>query len=131
MANLGEIIEALVERTERGNLSWVETVQLNRFVTSVGTISVVVQDLVVPSILVRNPQGSTIGSTIQLEVLNGQGNTVEVVSSGSLPRGGMSPFESHDEARAKNLERLYTLARRSARGTQDTLDELARGLGIT
>jgi hypothetical protein len=127
MADLGQIIEALVQRTERGNLSWVETVEPNRFVASVGAISVVVQDLSVPSILVGNTQGSR----IQLEVLNRQGSTVEVVSSGSLPGGGVSPFESHDEARAKNLERLYTLARRSARGTQDTLDELARGLGIT
>ena len=126
MANLGQIIEALVQRTELGNLSWVETVEPNRFVTSVGAISVVVQDLSVSSILIRN----TPVSRIQLEVLNGQGDTVEVVSSGSSHGFNWGPYPFRDEPQAKNLERLYTLARRSARGAQDTLDELARGLGI-
>ena len=126
MANLGQIIEALVQRTELGNLSWVETVEPNRFVTSVGAISVVVQDISVSSIGIKN----TPVSRIQLEVLNGQGDTVEVVSSASSHGLNWGQYQSHDEPQAKNLERLYTLARRSARGAQDTLDELARGLGI-
>ena len=127
MANLGQIIEALVQRTERGNLPWVETVEQNRFVASVGAITVVVRDLSDTSILSPNTQGSG----IQLEVLNGRGDTVEVVSSDSLQGWGLSPYQFQDEAQAKNLERLYTSARRSARGSQDILDELARGLGIT
>ena len=126
MANLSEIIEALVQRTERGSLSWVETVEQNRFVASVGAIALVVRDLSDTSILAQNTQGSG----IQLEVLNGQGDTVEVVSSGSVRGWGLSLYQFQDETQAKNLERLYTSARRSARGAQDTLDELARGLGI-
>ena len=127
MANLGQIIEALVQRTERGNLSWVETVEPNRFVTSVGAISVVVRSLSDTPFLVTHTQWKG----IQLEVLNGQGDTVEVVSSDSPLGSNLASYQFRDEVQAKNLEQLYTLARRSARGTQDTLDELARGLGIT
>ena len=65
MANLGQIIEALVQRTERGTLPWVETVEQNQFVASVGAITVVVRDLSDTSILSPNTQGSG----IQLEVL--------------------------------------------------------------
>ena len=125
MADLGQIIEALVQRTERGNLAWVETAEPNGFVASVGAVSVVVRDLSETPILLS----ITKRSGIQLEILNARGETAEIVSSGET--WGWSPYPSAEERQAQNLEQLYALARRAARGAQDTLDELARGLGIT
>ena len=119
MADLDQIIEALVSQTERKAIQWVPTVEPNSFTASVGAISIVVRDL---------SFALTPASEIQLEVRNQWGEPEEVVSSTRGPAWEFDPFPT--ERRATSLRNLYTLARRSARGGQDTLDQLARNLGL-
>ncbi len=123
MADLDQIIEALASQTERKAIHWVPTVELNSFTTSVGAISIVVRDLSGASFAL------TPASEIQLEVRNQWGEPEEVVSSTRGLAWEIDPFPT--EQRATALRNLYTLARRSARGGQDTLDQLARNLGLT
>lgn len=111
MSELDHILERLIQRTADGRLKWRKAVQDDQFVTSVDTISVVIRDL-------RGATGYTsLGH--RMEIMNENGETVEVLDVNSRPT------VEQDE----QLERLFTLARRSALNTQATLEKLAKALG--
>lgn len=121
MADVNEIISALIEQTIKGPLKWVSTVEEGSFVASIGTISVVIRELETDLRATKNGH--------QLKILNASGETAEVVET--EPPVRLSNFGILENPRSKRLERLYIAARRSAVGTEATLDELARNLGIT
>ena len=118
MADVDEIISALIKQTIEGPLKWVSTVEEGSFVASIGTISVVIRELE------TDPRATKNGH--QLEILNASGETAEVVETEPPVRS--ANFGTIEGTRSRSLGRLYIAARRSAVGTAATLDELARNL---
>ena len=105
MIALGEILAGVLRRTEEGKLKWSKSVQGDRFITSVDAISIVIVEV-------------NIGR-YRLDILNESGETVD-----SLNRTDTSTEE--DDAMAH----LFVLARRSAFGTDATLEKLAKALEL-
>ena len=119
MSELDKILVGLIQRTSEGGLKWSPTVESNRFVTSVDTISVIVGQL-------SESHGLT-QARHWLEILNDDGVTVEVLET--QDEYGLVPDDrSAGYPQAGQLERLYALARRSALNTQSTLEKLAKAL---
>lgn len=105
MIEMDQILEGLVQRTTEGKLKWERAVQADRFVASVGAISIVITE-------VRH-------SAYRIEVLNEAGETVEDVE-----------FPNTTDEQNRQLERLFALARRSALNTEATLEKLAKALDV-
>lgn len=119
MNELNQILAGLTQRTAAGSLKWKRTMASHEFVTSIDAISVVVR---------RLDEGSlTAIARYQLEILNDEGSTVEVLESNDV-LGNIPDDRCATDEQALQLERLYVLARRSALNTQATLEKLAKAL---
>ena len=122
MNSMGRILQGLLSRTADGTLNWTTTPDVNRFVASVDTISVVIQFL--------NPGQVLQAERYKLEVMNEKGVTVEALESGE-DFGLSTTVPSEQQAtsiQGSELRRLFTLARRSALDTVSTLEQLAQRL---
>ena len=108
MIELGQILDGLVQRTTEGKLKWSRSVHDGRFVTSVDTISVVIEEYV--------SGGNT---RHRLDIVDESGDTVESLD-----------FRDTTGQQDEELARLYVLARRSAHNIDATLEKLARGLEL-
>ena len=111
MIELDQILGGLIRRTEDGKLQWRRTVRDDRFVASVDAISVVV--LEVP------PRPSGPGPTYRLEILDENGQTVEVLD-----------YDSSTGEQDEQMGRLFVLARRSALNIDSVLQKLAEYLEL-
>ena len=107
MIGLDQILTRVVERTTEGKLKWSRTVENDRFVTSVDTISIVI---------VEDRYGRT---TYRLDILDESGETVDSL--------GWQVTTSEQE---RELARLYAMARRSALDVDSTLEKLAKALEL-
>ena len=118
MNEMDQILEGLIRRTNAGKLRWRPSVERDAFLTSVDAISVVVRFSMGG---LRNP------ARYQLEILNDEGDTAEVIET----QGALCEVPDDRRAtpeQARQLDRLYVLARRSALNTQATLAKLAKSL---
>ena len=105
MIELGEIVEGLVRRTTEGKLKWSRTVENDRFITSVDTISVVIEEIQHPD--------------YRLDILDESGQTVESLG-----------FLDTTTEQEEQLAHLYALARRSALDIDSALEKLAKALEL-
>ena len=105
MIDMDQILEGLVQRTTEGKLKWSRTAQSDRYVTSVGAISVVIEEV--------------LRSEYYLEIHNEAGETVESLE-----------FPDTTDAQNGQLARLYELARQSALDVEATLEKLAKALEL-
>ena len=119
MDNMERVLKGLLKRTEEGKLKWRTTVDENRFLASVDTIAVAVQ---------RVGPGVKMGSDrFKFEVVNDEGITVESLES--QDKYGLVPSErGATTEQEKDIDRLFTLARRSALDSDATLEKLANTL---
>ena len=119
MSRMDDILSSLVTRTDEGKLKWKPSVDSETFLTSVDTIGIVVKHMGRNSLLKDERH--------RLEILNDQGIKVEILETqddlGSVPTEELATTEQ-----ARDLSRLYTLARRSALESDMTLEKLARNL---
>ncbi len=121
MSQLDNILDGLIQQTTEGKLAWTPTVADDRYVTSIDTISVVISQL---------GGGARLGimsGRYQLEILNDQGFTVEVLQT-SDGFGVNQDDKYATDKQAGQMSRLYALARRSALNAEATLEKLARAL---
>ena len=105
MIELDQIVSGLVQRTAEGKLKWTRSVQYDRYIVSVDTISVTITE--------------EFPGRYRLEVADEAGDIVD--SLGHRDANG----EQMEE-----LERLYVLARRSAYDVSSVLERLAKGLEL-
>ena len=119
MNELDKILGGLIRRTVNGHLTWRSSVEENEFVTSVDAISVVIRSLGGRSW--RSPD------RYQLVIIDEKGSTVEVFEA-----GGEFETVAYDEVgkteQSRQLDELYSLARRTALNTQATIDKLVKAL---
>ena len=111
MIELSKILTGLVQRTTEGKLNWSRTVQNDRFVASVGAISVTIVDT---GYIVGTDEAS-----YRLDILDEFGEMVESLG-----------YQDTDGAQDRQLARLYVLARRSALDIDSVLEKLAKGLEL-
>ena len=120
MSRMDDILSSLVRRTEEGKLKWRTSADSQVFIASVDTIGIAVRRIGQRNHLVSEERH-------KLEILNDEGMTVEVLETGD--DFGLVPTESLATGeQARNLNRLFTLARRSALESDATLEKLARNL---
>ena len=119
MSRMDDVLRGLIKRTEEGKLNWRTSVDTRGFFSAVDTTSIVVRQLG------RNFLPSQ--ERHRLEILNDQGITVEILETQdnleSVPTERLATKEQ-----AKDLSRLFALARRSALESDMTLEKLARNL---
>ena len=108
MIGLGQILTGLVQRTAEGKLKWNRSVSVDRFVTSLDAISIVVMETT-----------GFHGVIYSLDILDEMGQTIETLSYGDTT-----------EEQDRELERLFVLARRSAHNIDVTLEKLAKALEL-
>ena len=119
MDYMERVLKGLLKRTEEGKLRWRTTVDENRFVASVDTIAVAVQR-VGPGVVMGNDR-------FKFEVVNDEGITVESLES--RDECGLVPSERRATTeQERDIDRLFTLARRSALDSDATLAKLADSL---
>ena len=119
MSRMDDILTSLVTRTDEGKLKWKPSVDSETFLTSVDTIGIVVMQI--------GRNFPLKDERHRLEILNDEGMTVEVLETGD--DFGLVPTESLATGeQARNLDRLFTLARCSALESDATLEKLARNL---
>ena len=119
MNEMDRILEGLIRRTDAGKLRWQPAVERNEFLASVDAISVVVAEL--------TNGGNLFHARYQLQILNDEGDTAEVIETES-PLWEVPGDRRATPEQARQLDRLYVLARRSALNTQATLAKLAKAL---
>ena len=114
MAEISQILERLVTRSEDRDLNWRTTAKPDYYLTTLGEVSVVVG-------MINRGIDAT---QYELEILDRRGRSVETLTTGSVfySEGNLIPRQ------ASNLKRLFESARRSALDVDTTLDELARQL---
>lgn len=105
MIELGQILVRLIERTAEGKLKWSRTARDDSFATSLDAISIVIREV-------------TLGIR-SLSIFDESGNAVESLG----PLGATAQQQGQ-------MERLYTLARRSALDVDATLEKLAKALEL-
>ncbi len=108
MAEVTEIVNKLLERTEDGKVSWKTTADENTFAAVVGNMSTLVLGY-------RDPLRRQM---VQLRILNNEGREIETWDTGRA---------SEPEILEKLVD-LYAKARRSALGVDKQLDELLKAL---
>ena len=111
MIELDQILDGLIRRTTDGKLQWRRSIHDDHFVASPGGISVVIREL--PALHVVD------GPTYRFEILDEAGQTVEVLHSGNA-----------STSQDKQLQQLFTLARRSALNIDSVLQKLAEALEL-
>ena len=119
MNKIDQILTGLVRRTESGNLKWRRSIERNEFVTSVDAVGIVVRGSSKASLFAP--------SFDRLAILDDKGLTVQVITTGSSSNPTEVDTLATDE-QARQLERLYDLALRSALNPDATLDKLAKAL---
>ena len=119
MSKIAEVLDRLIRRTSDGKLSWQTSVDPDRFLVVVDTIGVTI----------KRSGGGPMASDerYQLEILNGQGTTVEVLETENIFHAVPGERRANDE-QGQKLSRLFTLARRSALDSDATLEKLANSL---
>ena len=118
MNEMDQILEGLIRRTNAGKLRWQRSIEDDEFLASVDAISVVIR---------FRKGGLTNPARHQLEILDDEGATAEVIET----YDALWPIPDDRRAtpeQARQLDRLYVLARRSALNTQATLAKLAKAL---
>ncbi len=117
MIELGQVLEGLVQRTEEGKLKWWPSMGSDRYVTSVGAISIAIEGTDPPSVGVLGQ----VLSNCRLEILDEAGEIVESLSS-------LDTSDDH----SRLMARLHILARRSAKNIDinSVLSRLAEGLEL-
>lgn len=109
MTELGQILSGVFQRTTEGKLNWSRAVEKDRFIASVGAISIVIVE----------EDDSWVGSTHHLEIIDESGETVEILGNNDTTN------EQH-----RQLQQIFVLARRSALDIDSTLEKLAKGLEL-
>ena len=119
MSKIADVLQSLIRRTSDGKLGWQTSVDPDRFLVVIDTIGVTIR---------RTGRASVVGDErYQLEILNDQGTTVEVLETKdplALEVRELGVTEELD----KQLSQLFTLARRSALDADATLEKLANSL---
>ena len=108
MIELGQILSGVIQRTTEGKLSWSRAVEKNRFIASVGEISIVIIE-----------GENFFGTTYRLDIVDEYGETVESLDAPDTT-----------DVQGRQLGRLYVLARRSALDIDSTLEKLAKDLEL-
>ena len=111
MIELDQILDGLIRRTSDGKLKWRRSVRDDQFVASVGAISVVVREI--------PPRQFDDEPMHRFEILDENGQTVEVLR-----------YDNSSREQDKQLQQLFTLARRSALNIDSVLQKLAEGLEL-
>lgn len=109
MIELGQILSAVFQRTTEGKLKWSRSLKKDRFITSVGSISIVIVE----------ETDSWIGTKHHLEIVDEDGETIETLG-----------YLDATNEQIQQLDRLFVLARRSALDVDSTLEKLAKGLEL-
>ena len=120
MTRIDDILLSLIKRTEEKKLKWRTSVDSQVFISAVDTIGIVVRRIGRRNYPVNEEPH-------QLEILNDEGLTVEVLETGD-DFGPVPPERLATGEQTKNLSCLYTLARSSALESDLTLEKLARNL---
>ena len=107
MIDLGQILTGVVQRTTEGKLKWSQTVQNDRFVTSVDAISIVIVEI------------SNSTNLYRLEILDESGDAIDSLG-----------YQDTTLEQDRELAHLYVLARRSALDVDATLEKLAKALEL-
>ncbi len=115
MNRMSEILDGLINRTKENKLTWRTSVDSDAFVTSVGTIAIVVRLL------------DDFLELHQIEIQNDEGVTVQVLQTPRLPGRLVTETDATPE-QAQKLSRIFTLARSSALNSDLTLEKLAESL---
>lgn len=111
MIELDQILDGLIQRTTDGKLNWRSSIHDDQFVASVDAISVVVRE--------SPGRGIDADPNYRFEILDENGRTVEVLYSSTVTA-----------QQDRQLEQLFTLARRSALNTDAVLQKLAAALEL-
>lgn len=111
MIELGQILNGLVQRTSEGKLKWSRTVQDDRFIATVDTVSVAIADTG------WHPEAEE--TTYRLDILSESGQVVDSLG-----------FHDSTGEQDRQMARLFVLARRSALDADSVLQKLAKGLEI-
>ena len=109
MTELGKILAGVFQRTTEEKLHWSRAVEKDRFIASVGAISIVI---------VEEDDG-WVGIRHRLEIIDESGETVEALGYHD------TTVEQH-----RQLQQLYVLARRSALDIDSTLEKLSKALEL-
>ena len=112
MADMQDVIAKLAELTDKGQVPWKTTVDKSAFAATFGKMSVLISS--------REPL-TEIATTYSLAVLDGQGNEIDSATVSH-------PLLSFDDP--PTLVRLYTVAKRSALGVDERLEELLKAMDV-
>lgn len=118
MSQLDKILDGLIRRTEGGKLKWRRSLKLNTYVASIDAISVVVREL-------RDSRHGV--SNYHIEILDAQGALAEALDT-NVDNVDNASARLPTREQARQLERLYELARRSAVNPTATLEQLVKAL---
>ena len=118
MTAIDDVLDALLERTRTGRLTWNPTATMDEFVASVGDVSISIREI---------SQGALFPVRHRMEIINSEGWAVDSLDSGEFPREGVSGTLASPEQTTK-LGRLYETARRSKFDVQSTLNKLVEDL---
>lgn len=113
MDRMSEILEGLNKRTEEGKLTWRTGVGLDSFITSVDDIVIFIRE--------------EFDGRHRLSIVNDAGATARELQTPI----SLEDEQSEDDAtpeQARELSRLFALARNSALKTDSTLEQLAKSL---
>ncbi len=114
MSRMPEILDGLIAKTEEGKLTWRTTLGSDSFMTSVDTIAILVRE--------------DFDKRHRLSILNDEGLTVQVLQTPITEFRGSETENDATPEQARQLSRLFTLARGSALKADLTLEQLAKSL---
>ena len=118
MTAIDDVLDALLEPTRAGRLTWSPTATMDEFVANVGDVSISIREI---------SQGPLFPVRNRMEIINSEGWAVDSLDSGEFPSEGVSGTVASPEQIAK-LRRLYESARRSKFDVQSTLNKLVEDL---
>ena len=104
MANISDVIEKLLEKTEQNRINWKPTAAANTFAATIGSLGV--------SISV--PRQTLADSLVRLQVFNESGRIVQECIADSID-------QPHDHGK---LMKIHSKASQIASGNDPRLDEL-------
>ena len=122
MSELDKILDGLIRQTTDGKLKWSRSVERDEFLTAVDEVSVLVRGW-----RSRAIQPTIVPDLYGLRILDDEGSTVVDLVTGDGSASVSSDRRATDE-QARQLGRLFNLARHSALNTQATLEKLALAL---
>ena len=115
---MDDALDALLERTKEGRLTWNPTATMDEFVASVGDVSISIREI---------SQGPLFPVRHRMEIINSEGWAIDSLDSGEFPMEGVSGTLASPGQIVK-LRDLYETARRSKFDVQSTLDKLVEDL---